>query len=492
MVKQFLKHQWLQFRRSPSFEKEMGVNILLGIIALFTLTTLISLAFLLPSLLTDTLKISDPITFINSMLVYYFLGELFMRYFLQKVPVLDIEPYLNLPITRHKITSFLLGKSLISLYNIISLLLITPFAVKLLYPIYGYEGTIAWTMTVFSISISLHFFNILFKKKLENIPWVWAVILLFATGSYILDSYYSMDLLAPFGGLVKSTLQNPVFAFAPLISLVLLGYFTYKMFVENLYLEELADSTSTYNNEYSDRLKFLDNGELSRSLILQEVKLIIRHKRTKSILILSLIMAAYGFMIFGNDKYAESPSIYLIMGVLMSGIFIINYAQFLWSWNTNQMDYFFTRPISLNVWLKSRYQLLVNATFISTLLVLPYSYFGWDILLVIIAGACYNIGINIPMIMRLAMWGAKPIDLNKGSLMNYQGTGAAQWVMALPMLICPYLFYVPVYLLYGHIAGLASVSIAGIIGYSFRDLIIAQLVKKLNLLKYKLIKDLTL
>jgi hypothetical protein len=176
----------------------------------------------------------------------------------------------------------------------------------------------------------------------------------------------------------------------------------------------------------------------------------------------------------------------------MSGVFTISYAQFLWSWNTNQMDYFFTRPISLNLWLKSRYQLLINATFFSTLLVLPYSYFGWDILLVLLAGACYNIGINIPMIMRLAMWGAKPIDLNKGSIMNYQGTGAAQWVMALPMLICPYIFYLPIYFLLGHIAGLASVSIAGIIGYSFRDLIINQLVKKLRAMKYKLIKDLTL
>jgi len=492
MIKHFLKHQWLHFRRAPSFEKELGVNIFLGILALFTLATLMSLAFLLPKLLTESLEISNPIVFINSILVYYFLGELFMRYFLQKVPVLDIEPYLNLPITRNRITSFLLGKSLISIYNIISLLLITPFAVKLVFPTYGYAGTIAWTASVFFISMSLHFFNILFKKRLEDMPWVWAVILLFATTNYLLKSYFGIDMLSPIGGLINSIAEIPILAFVPLSSLLLLGYFSYKLFNENLYLEELADTSTSNGNEYSDRLKFLDNGELSRSLVLQEVKLIIRHKRTKSILILSLLMVGYGFVIFGNGKYVESPSIYLLMGVLMSGIFSINYAQFLWSWNTNQMDYFFTRPISLNVWLKSRYQLLVFSTFISTLFVLPYSYFGWDIFLVILAGMCYNIGINIPMIMRLAMWGAKPIDLNKGSLMNYQGTGAAQWVMALPMLICPYLFYLPVYLLFGHTVGFAAVAIAGIIGYSFRDLLINQLVRKLSSLKYKLIKDLTL
>jgi hypothetical protein len=492
MIKHFLKHQWLQFRRAPSFEKELGVNIFLGILALFTLATLMSLAFLLPNLLTESLEITEPITFVNSILVYYFLGELFMRYFLQKVPVLDIEPYLNLPITRNKITSFILGKSLISIYNIISLLLIMPFAVKLVFPEYGYAGTIAWTASVFFISMSLHFFNILFKKRLENMPWVWAIILLLATTNYLLKSYIGIDTLAPVGGLINSIAEMPKLTLIPLSSLLLLSYFSYKLFNENLYLEELANTTSSNDNGYSDRLKFLDNGELSRSLVLQEVKLIVRHKRTKSILILSLLMVGYGFVIFGNDKYVESPSVYLIIGVLMSGVFTISYAQFLWSWNTNQMDYFFTRPISLNLWLKSRYQLLINATFFSTLLVLPYSYFGWDILLVLLAGACYNIGINIPMIMRLAMWGAKPIDLNKGSIMNYQGTGAAQWVMALPMLICPYIFYLPIYFLLGHIAGLASVSIAGIIGYSFRDLIINQLVKKLRAMKYKLIKDLTL
>ena len=492
MFKQLLKHQWLQFRRSPSFEKEMGVNILLGIIALITLATLISLAFLLPTLLTDTLQISNPITFINYMLVYYFIGELFMRYFLQKVPVLDIEAYLNLPITRHKITSFLLGKSLLSIYNIISLIVIAPVAIKLLYPEYGYTGTIAWVIAVFAISMSLHFFNILFKKKLENIPWVWAVILIVASGSYLLNYYYGIDLLAPFGALIESTLQRPYYATAPLITLVILGYYSYKLFTENLYLEELGNSTANNNNEYSDRLKFLDNGELSRSLVLQEVKLIIRHKRTKSILVLSLFMVVYFFAIFARDINSQSPGFLLIFGVMISGMFTINYAQFLWSWNTNQLDYFFTRPISLNTWLKSRYQLLVFCTFISTLLALPSIYFGWEILLIILAGACYNIGINIPMIMRFAMWGPKPIDLNKGAFMNYQGTGAAQWLMALPVIICPYLFYVPIYLLFGHIAGLAAVSIAGIIGYSFRDLIIAQLVKALSSLKYKLIKDLTL
>ena len=76
--------------------------------------------------------------------------------------------------------------------------------------------------------------------------------------------------------------------------------------------------------------------------------------------------------------------------------------------------------------------------------------------------------------------------------MNYQGTGAAQWLMGIPLLAGPYLFYVPFNMLFGHFAGLGAVAFAGIIGFTLRDYFFNLIIKKLKKIKYKLIHDLTI
>jgi hypothetical protein len=94
--------------------------------------------------------------------------------------------------------------------------------------------------------------------------------------------------------------------------------------------------------------------------------------------------------------------------------------------------------------------------------------------------------------VRLALWGPKPIDLNKGAFMNYQGTGAAQWIMGFPIVLGPLLVYLPLNLLFNHLAGVAAVGLAGIIGLLFRNFFIQKTTQKLQALKYQLIHQLTI
>jgi hypothetical protein len=490
MTNHFLKHQWLQFKRSSAFERELSLTIFTWIIGILIFFSFATLAYALPKIVSKIPNVNDPVWFINLVMVYYFLSELFLRYFLQKVPALDIQPYLNLPIKRKRVALFLTGKSLISPFNILSLLLTLPFTIEILIPKTGTVAGVAWIVSVFCISLCLHFFNILFKKKLEDMPIVWVILIVLAGGNYALTYYIGFDLFKPLALALQSILFNPIFCAVPLLATLGLAFTTITYIRNNLYLEELGDKGINTTESYTDKLSFLGKSTIANALILQEIKMILRHKRTRSALLISLLFIGYGLLFFGRKS--GSTGIMLFLGIFMSGSFAINYGQFFWSWNTNQLDFFFTKPLALNTWLKSRYNLLVASCIITTILTVPYVYFGWDVLLMLLAGSIYNVGINIPFMMRLSLWGPKPIDLNKSAMMNYQGTGAAQWVMGLPLLFGPFLIYVPLTIYFGHLAGLSAVALVGLAGFAFRDFFLNLILKKVMHSKYQLINNLTL
>lgn len=490
MFRYLLRHQWLRFKRSSSYERELGLSIFIGIMAFFAIISFVALAFALPKIIYKVPGVTDPIATINLALVYFFIGELFTRYFLQGVPVLDIQPYLCLPIKRNQLSIFLVVKSLFSIFNIMSLVLTLPLAIEILRPEFGAAGVIGWLTCIFSITLCIHFFNILFKKKLEDMPAVWVILIVLVSGNYLLSSYFQFDLFNPLAKALTSVLHYPLLAIIPLVLAVSLVFVVIKFFNENLYLEEISKNKDVHVENYSEVFGFLGRSSLSNTLILQEIRLILRHKRTRSVMILSVLFVAYGLMFFGNDNMGKSWHVFI--GIFMSGLFTINYGQFFWSWNTNQLDFYMTKPIAIQTWITSRYTILAVASIASTLLALPYVYFGWEVLLAILAGWLYNLGVNIPFMMRLSLWSPKAIDLNKSAMMNYEGTGAAQWVMALPLMFGPYVFYVPFNMLFGHIAGLCSIAVFGLIGFALRDYFLRLLARKMQTVKYKLIQDLTL
>ena len=74
----------------------------------------------------------DPITIVNNFVIYWFLADMVFRYFLQQLPVLNIKPYMVIPIKRSVVIHFLLGKTSISFFNFLPLFFFLPFSITLL------------------------------------------------------------------------------------------------------------------------------------------------------------------------------------------------------------------------------------------------------------------------------------------------------------------------------------------------------------------------
>ena len=114
-------------------------------------------------------------------------------------------------------------------------------------------------------------------------------------------------------------------------------------------------------------------------------------------------------------------------------------------------------------------------------------YFGWKILIAHFAAAVYNIGVNTHVMLFGGSYNRKKIDLNQRAAFNYQGTGAVQWIIGLPLMILPMLIFALVNWLFGFEAGISALIILGVVGIVFHKKLMGLITERYLNSKYKMI-----
>jgi hypothetical protein len=483
MVRTFLDHGWKKWTRSVSFTKEMATTIFLGVVTLMIAAYLLAFGFFLPTLLKDALNQADPIGFLHRLLIYYFLFDFVFRYLLQSVPVVEIRPYLHLPIKRSGIIHFLLGRSLFHPLNVFVLLLLGPMAFMTVAPEQGMVVALCWIGGFWLIAFAIHFLVMLFKVKLDDT--LWGIILLVTVFSGLgLADYYGWFKLSDVSKLIfDNALAGPSFL-AGCFALVALIYgIAFLIFRNSIYADEVPGQDKKQYG-YGDFTFLRSLGSMGEWINL-ELKLILRNKRPRTLLFLSAFFLLYGMIFYPNPMYTEEmPGFLLFVGIFVTGVFMINYGQYLYSWQSSHFDFTLTKPVSLREVVNSKYWLLGAVSVICFLLTIPYVFFGWHIVLTNAAMLFFNLGVNAFIIMNLAMWSPKKIDMTKGGAFNIQGVGAAQWVMGLPIFLGPYVFYLPLSLMGYPLAGTLLVGFVGLLGIMFRPWLLNMTARRLQQRKH--------
>lgn len=486
MVATLLSHNWKKLSRSVSFTKELATAIFLGLFALMVVGYSLALGFALESILTKGLKQADSFQFLNGLLIYYFGFEFMMRYFMQNLPVLDVQPYLHLPMKRSRIVHYLLIKSLLHVLNISVFLLFAPFALTVVAQRFGTISGWSWLISLCLVSLCIHYVVLIFKKGLDDtlvgfLALVGVLALLAASDYY---GWFSLsELSAP---LFASAAHSVYFPGGIILLFALLYYFNFMFFLKNMYPDELVVHKTTTWGKNQDWVFLQSFGSIGDWINL-ELKLILRNKRPRTILFLSAFFLLYGLIFYTKDEYTEKmPGFLLFVGIFITGIFMINYGQMLFSWQGGHFDFTLTRPISLRQFIESKYWMLSTVTVFCFLLSIPYVYFGWRIIFVHAATTLFNLGINIFVILNLAMWEPKKIDLKKGGSFNYEGVGAAQWVMSIPILLGPYLFYLPFSFSGYPDTGILAVGTVGLLGIVLRPYLLKLTTRRFEARRYSI------
>jgi hypothetical protein len=487
MFKHFISLQWKSFFRSASVGKSIGLKILMGFLALYFAFIFLALGFGLYPILKKTLPDADPLQVVNSFVIIWLAVEVFFRFFMQTLPVMDIKPLMTIPVKKGTVVHYVLLRAFVSFFNLMPLLGIIPFGIICITSgDYGTANMIGWIFAMFCLVMCANYANFIIKKKFaENIkgflPFV-AVGLVLA-----LLEYFEVFKISEFVGQLMDTLvANPVWVLLPFILMLGLYFWNYNFLRTNFYLDSSlkAKTTQATTTDLSWTRRFGDVG----TFLQQDLKLIWRNKRPRTTVYLAFILLAYGLIFYPQDIYhKEMPAMFVFVGIFVTGIFMINFGQFIPSWDSSYFSMMMSQNIPLRKYLDSKIFLMTFSVVVLYILSTPYVYFGWHILWLNTACAIYNIGVNIPVLMYAGSFNRKRIDLEKSPFMNYQGTGAAQWLVSIPLMVLPLIIWYVVYKFTS--MGIASGVLfgLGILGLLAKDALMKLVVNSYRKHKYAMI-----
>lgn len=487
MFKKFVWLEWKSFLRSASFGKSLGLKILMAFLALYFTAMFLFLGIALFPMLKELYPEQDPLKVVNAFALTYFSFELLFRFMLQSLPVMDIKPLLILPIKKKKVVNFVLIKSLYSFYNFLPLLLIVPFGLFcILKEGYPASNMLGWMIAMYAITLCVNYFNFIIKKRFtENLKALIPIVVLVGVLA-LLDYFAIFEVSGYFGQMLNYLYSNPFLAIVPVLLLIVLYIWNFNNLSGKFYLDAglKGKNKSANTREFGWTKRF---GSIA-PFLQQDLKLIWRNKRPKTTIYLSLILLGYGLIFYPNDTYQDMPAFFVFVGVFMTGIFMINFGQFVPSWDASYYPLIMAQNIPMRQYLASKMGLITFSVGVLAILTTPYVYFGWNILLLNIACAIYNMGVNIPILIFAGSFNKKAIDLDKSPFMNYQGTGATQWLVSIPLLLIPILFFWLINKFVNYEAALGVLAGLGIIGLLLKPTILTFLARQYRKRKYVMIQ----
>jgi hypothetical protein len=476
MFKRFLQLEWKSFVRSASFGQSLGLKIFMAFIAAYFLFSFLLLGIGLYPLLKQFFPEQSPMTVANNFVVIWLVSELFVRFMMQSLPIMNVRPMMINNIKRKEMIRFVLWKSLFSFYNILTPIVVIPFGIWCITKgDYSTIQIIAWIIAMLSLVASVNYANFLLKKKFADnlkalIPYLVVAVALAGL------EYFEVFKVSVFvGELINWIFDYPILTLVPVLIAYGLYRWNFNYLKHNFYLDSglKGKTTKVETTDMSWTKRF---GSIAPFLQL-DLKLIWRNKRPKTTVWISLFFAAYGLFFHLNPAFDNTSPMFVMAGIFITGMFIINFGQFIPAWDSSYYSMMMSQNIPMRQYLDSKAVLMYFSIVVLALLSTPYVYFGVNILLLNLACAVYNAGVNVPLILYAGSFNKKRIDLEKSPVMNYQGTGAAQWILGFPLLLIPIILWYVVYKFVDQSFATLFLGVIGIIGLLLRNLFMEKIVK---------------
>ena len=481
MIKHFVSLQWKSFFRAASFKTNLAFRILMILGALYFAGVFLLLGVGVYFIIED-MEIGDPLQVVNAFMIYYFIGDLILRYTLQKMPVMNIRTLLYLPLKKNSVVRYSLWKTVFSFFNIMHAFFFVPFSIVLLSQGYDPIGVIAWHLAMFALFYSNNFINVM-MNNLDSVFYPLAAVLITLGASQYYGWFDVTTYTQPF---FQQLYETPWTVIIPWMVLALLYFASFAYFRRNMYLDaglatkrvEAKTEEYTWLNRFGNLGPFLKN----------DIRLIRRNKRSRTAVIMGIFFLFYGLFFFtGGVDNLQHPTWKIFAGIFVSGGFLFSFGQYVPSWDSAYYPLMMSQNIQYKEYLNSKWYLVIFATIISTILAAWYLFFGVDYYIAILVGALYNIGIN----SYLVLWGGAyiktPIDLstNKNAFGDKQAFNAKTMLLTIPKLLLPLVIYMIGHLLVNPITGYILVGLTGLLGFVFKNRVFRMIEQIYKKEKYK-------
>ena len=480
MIKHFLTLEWKSFIRSASFKTNLVFKIFIAL-AFIYFAGIFAISGVLAFYGLQKANL-EPLQTVNKFMVYYLFGDMIFRYFFQKIPTLTIRPLLVLPIKKNTIVHFSLGKTVLSFFNITHAFFFIPFTIVLLLNGYDILGVISWHLSILAIILFINFLNILINNK----DVVFGIVVTIIVGLVASQYYKLFDITLYTQPFFQGLYENIWMVFIPIAALVVTYYFTFNFFKKDLTLDERLHIKKDLAK--TENLNWLNQFGTLGTFLKNDIKLLRRNKRAKTTLYMSFFFLFYGLIFFTSDIYTGSV-MQAFAAVFVTGGFLINFGQFVPSWDSSYYQLMMTQSISYKEYLDSKWWLMVIGTAISMIVASFYIYFGWDIYFTILAVGIYNIGFNSFLVLLTGAYTRTAIDLEsaKGAFGDKKAFNVKTLLFSLPQMIIPILLFGLGKLLDNNNIGIALIAVFGIFGLLFKSKIFILIEKIFQKEKYNAI-----
>lgn len=405
----------------------------------------------------------NPIDVVSQFMIYYFVAEFTMRFFLQKLPVANLKPLLIVSIPRDRIIKFFLGRSFLSAFNFMQLFFLIPFVIVCSLRGNGVLSSVVWGLGMYCLIASMHFLIILMESYKKVFYSVLAVVLGLAAAQY----YELFDITLFTQPLFYTAYKYPVSLLGYLCLLMASIYAAYAYYRNNMYLDSLIEEKVGERDTHE--LNWLNRFGKQALFLKNDIRLILRNKRAKTTVLMSVMFLFYGFLILlPNSGDNEPLTIYVFVGYFVTGGFLMMYGQYVPSWDSAYYPLLMTQNVKYIDYLKSKWLMIVLGVVVSTICGAIYLVKSVNLFYIILAVGVFNIGISSFIVLIGGAFLKSPIDLtaNKNVFGDKNAFNLRVIAVSIPQLILPIvLFWIGNFAfgIYGGIAILVVFGTAGVL-----------------------------
>ena len=204
---------------------------------------------------------------------------------------------LTLPIKKRTLVHYVLRKSSFSFFNILGLFFYISFALVLIKEGYNTTGVLGWLLSMVLIFQSANFLNFIINKNNIALGVLTAVL----ASLISLQKFGFVDVIGYGGQIFDIIYTNPIYSLVVLALVIVLYQLNYKQLHNQVYLDAAVsvkvEKVSTSDMAWIDRL-----GDVA-PFIKNDIRLIWRNKRTKTVFLMSFLFLFYGLFFFTQETY---------------------------------------------------------------------------------------------------------------------------------------------------------------------------------------------
>jgi hypothetical protein len=480
------QHNWKSIKRSPDFHRKVVVNIIFGFFAFIIMLEFLMLGFFLDRLIKeDLMPGSDPLTVVNSFLLYYFGMDLILRLIFQTLCSSVGKQYLLLRLDRKQIVKYILFKTPGTFINIFPLFILIPFFFNGVLSSHNFIPSLAWFVGFLSILLFNTYLVNYSKMRFYKNPMITSAVVGVLVAIVLLEKLKVLSFSLASKIVFSSVLICPVFVLIPIAALGIIYRLNFNFLINHLYVEDF--SAVKKSKSFKENFKFLTGFGDVGTFISLDLKLMLRNKRARISLWMPFLFVFYGLFFYPSGHYGAEKGfpdfLLMFVGTFITGFFILSYGMMTFCYESRHFGLILTNKIDMFTYLKSRYYFMLMMSIPAYLLSIFYIYYGSRIFVVNSIMFLFNIGFTAFFFLFLATFNKLKFDLSAG-YMSLQGKGTNQFFAVFVLAVVVLIIFIPFRLIFNRDVAIIAMGLIGILGFIFHNQILKLLLKQFYRRRY--------